>query len=254
MTMTVPSPDSQPKIASVRVSQIVRWLQSGIQDFHHANLASLFYGLMFSLSGILIHRVFITAHWLLSALITGFFLLGPFLAMGLYALSKQLEMGEKPALIPTLSIWRVNIKNVGIFAGVLLVIFMIWARASMVIFALFFHGTLPTFKDVVFNVITFQDPVFTTVYFGVGGFFAALTFSLSVIAMPLMFDRQTDAVTAAIASFQAVLKNPLPLLTWAVVIVAFVGIGFATYYIGLVILMPIIGHATWHAYRDLVKP
>lgn len=245
--------DTSPMIGHVQVSNIARWLRLGMNDFRRAWSASLFYGVAFSIAGILLHQVFLSAHWLLSGLITGFFLLGPFLAMGLYALSRQLESGEKPSLIPTLTIWQYNIKNVGIFAGVLVVIFMLWARASMVIFALFFHGGLPTFHDVVIGVITFKDPTFTSVYFGVGGFFAALTFSLSVIAMPLMFDRQTDAITAAIASLQSVLKNPLTMFLWACVIVLFVVIGFATYYVGLTLLMPIIGHTTWHAYRDLIK-
>lgn len=247
------SADATTVISHVQVSNIAKWLSLGIDDFRHAWSASLFYGAAFSMAGILLHQVFLSAHWLLSGLITGFYLLGPFLAMGLYALSRQLESDEKPSLIPTLTIWRHNIKNVGIFAGVLVVIFMLWARASMVIFALFFHGGLPTFHDVVINVITFKDPTFTSVYFSVGGFFAALTYSLSAIAMPLMFDRQTDAITAAIASFQAVFKNPLTMFLWACIIVLFVVIGFATYYVGLTLLMPIIGHATWHAYRDLVK-
>lgn len=246
-------PNHKLAIGNAKPSQVTKWLVAGALDFRQAGLSSLFYGFAFSIAGILLHQIFLTAHWLLTALITGFYLLGPFLAMGLYALSQQIENKQQPRLAPTLTIWRHHLKNVGIFAGALIVIFMIWARASMVIFAIFFHGSLPTFRDVVMNVITFQDPVFTSVYLGIGGFFAALTYCLSVVTIPLMFDKQTDAITAAITSFQTVLKNPFTLLLWALVIVLFIALGFVTYYMGLIILMPIIGHATWHAYRDLIK-
>ena len=91
------------------------------------------------------------------------------------------------------------------------------------------------------------------VYFAVGGFFAAFVFSVSVTAIPLMADRQTDAVTPSIASLISVVRNPLPMLLWAMIIVTLVVIGFATSFIGLIITMPIIGHASWHAYRDLIE-
>ena len=144
--------------------------------------------------------------------------------------------------------------NVAIFAGVLIVILLIWARASLVIFALFFHGGLPTFLEIVQVVFAFTQPNFAIAYFAVGGFFAVFVYAVSVIAIPLMSDRNTDAVTAAIASLIAVKRNFIPMLLWAITIVTLVAIGFATHFIGLIITMPIVGHASWHVYRDLVEP
>jgi uncharacterized membrane protein len=247
------SANNFPVVRKIKASNIISWLKHGVNDLIQAKLSSLFYGAVFATAGILMHTVLFDASWLLSSLTTGFLLVGPFLAMGLYDLSRRMELGEKPDLIPTLLSWRSNLMNVGIFAGVLVVILLIWARASLVIFALFFQGGLPTFMDVVQAVITFKQPLFAMVYFVVGGFFAAFVFAVSVVAIPLMADRKTDAVTAAIASLLAVTRNPFQMALWALCIVALVVIGFATQFIGLIITMPIIGHASWHAYRDLVE-
>jgi uncharacterized membrane protein len=245
--------NSFPIVRSIKASNLISWLKLGVKDLREAKLASLFYGVIFASAGLLMHTVLFDASWLLSGLTTGFLLVGPFLAMGLYDLSRRMELGEKPKLIPTLTAWRSNMMNVGIFAGVLIVILLIWARASLVIFALFFHGGLPTFQDIIQTIIGFEQPTFAMVYFAVGGFFAAFVFSVSVTAIPLMADRQTDAVTASIASLISVVRNPLPMLLWAMIIVTLVVIGFATSFIGLIITMPIIGHASWHAYRDLIE-
>jgi uncharacterized membrane protein len=245
--------NSFPVIRKVKASAIIGWLQAGIKDTRRGGFASLFYGVFFAGAGLLMYMVIIKAYWLLAGLTTGFLLLGPFLAMGLYDLSRRMELGEPPKLAPTLTAWRQNLINVGIFAGVLVVVLLIWARSSMVIFALFFEGALPTFADVVLNVITFKQPIFTLVYFTIGGLFAAFIFAVSVIAIPLMADRQTDAITAAIASLLAVARNPIQMLLWALCIVILVGIGFATSFLGLIITMPIVGHASWHVYRDLVE-
>lgn len=102
------------------------------------------------------------------------------------------------------------------------------------------------------TVLTFAQPDFALVYFAVGGFFATFVFAISVVALPLMLDRRTDAITAAIASLVACGRNPGPMLLWAGCIVLLVAIGFATLFFGLIVTMPLVGHATWHAYRDLV--
>jgi uncharacterized membrane protein len=242
-----------PVIRKIKSSQIIDWLHYGTTDLLKARFASLFYGVVFASAGLLMHEVLFEVSWLLSGLTSGFLLIGPFLAMGLYDLSRRIEAGEQPTLIPTLTSWRPNILNVGIFAGVLVVILLIWARASLVIFALFFQGGLPTFLEMIQTLITFEQPTFALVYFAVGGFFAAFVYAVSVVAIPLMADRKTDAVTAAIASLLSVTRNLIPMTLWALTIVLLVIIGFATHYIGLIITMPIIGHASWHAYRDLVE-
>lgn len=245
--------NSFPIIRQVKPRNILGWVKAGIQDMRQAGMASLFYGAFFALAGWVMKIVFDEAYGLFPGLATGFLLLGPFLAMGLYDLSRQLEQGAQAKLIPSLTAWRTNMMNVGIFAGVLGVILLIWARASLIIFALYFQDSVfPTLNEVIMSVFTFEQPVFGMVYFAAGGLFAALVFAISVVAIPLMTDRKTDAITAAIASIIACTKNPLTMLLWGACIVLLVAIGFATYFVGLVITMPIVGHATWHVYRDIV--
>ncbi len=241
-----------PTIENIHVADVPRWLRAGWQDFRSAGWASLFYGLCFAVAGLLMSIVFAKAYALFAGLSTGFLLIGPFLALGLYDLSRQNERGIRPQLAPTLAAWRPNLANLGLFAALLAVVLLVWARASIVVFALFFTGGLPTFGDVVRTVLTFEQPDFALVYFAVGGFFALFVFAISVVAVPLMLDRQSDAVTAAIASLVSCGRNPLPMLLWAMIIVLLVGIGFATLFVGLIITMPLIGHTTWHAYRSLV--
>ena len=243
-----------PRIREVGFDAPWRWLQAGGRDLRRARGTSLFYGACFALAGWLMHEVFAHAYALFAGLATGFLLLGPCLSMGLYDISRHLERGEQPRLGASRIPWGSTLGNIGVFAAVLAVILLVWARASMVIFALSYHGGVPTFAEVVRAVFGFGQPVFALIYFAVGGLFALLVFAISVVAMPLMLDRNTDAVTAGIASLLACGRNPGPLLLWAACIAALTALGFATLFVGLIFIMPLIGHASWHAYRDLVEP
>ena len=251
--VTESTPHKFPVIREVKVESIFDWLHAGVEDTRRGGFASLFYGISFAVAGLVMHDVFAAHHALLAGLTTGFLLLGPFLALGLYDLSKSMEKGEGAKLLPSLTAWRTNMMNVGLFAGLLIVVMLIWARASLVIFALYFEGGLPTFNDIVLAVINFEQPTFAIVYFAVGGFFAGFVFAISVVAIPLMADRKIDAVTAALASIMACARNPITMFLWAFCIVVLVGFGFATSFLGLIVTMPVIGHATWHVYRDLVE-
>jgi len=242
-----------PRIRSVDAGAPWRWLRAGGADLRRAGSSSMFYGFCFALAGWLMQLVFAHAYALFAGLATGFLLLGPCLCMGLYDISRRLERGETPQLGRSGIDWRAKIPNIGVFAAVLAVILLVWARASMVIFALSYDGGLPTFGDVLRAVFGFEQPGFALLYFAVGGLFALLVFATSVIAVPLMLDRNTDAVSAAIASLAACGRNPGPLLLWAACIVALTAAGFATLFFGLIVVMPLIGHASWHAYRDLVE-
>lgn len=243
-----------PVIRQVKPGFILDWLHAGVGDTHRAGFSSLFYGAFFAIAGWGMEIVFSEAYGLFSGLMTGFLLLGPFLAMGLYDLSKQIEQGKQPKLLPSLTAWRPNLLNVGLFAGLLVAVLLIWARASLVIFALFFeNGVFPTLTDVILSVISLKQPTFAIVYFAVGGAFAAFVFAISVVAVPLMADRKTDAITAALASIVACTKNPLTMLLWGFCIVVLVGFGFATNFVGFIVTMPIAGHASWHVYRAVVE-
>ena len=244
-------------IAAIRVVPVgapLRWLSLGLDDLHAAPATSLFYGAAFALMGWAIVYFYGHAYSLTVGLISGFMLLGPGLAMGLYALSSQREAGEVPRLRPSLTIWRANLSNLGIFALVTGVVFLIWARASMVAFAVFYSSGLPTAVDFLRELAAFENVEFVIAYLLIGGCFAAFIFAISVVAVPLMLDRNEDAISAMLVSLATVAKNPLPMLVWAALIVILAGIGFITAFVGLVLTMPILGHATWHAYRAMIPP
>lgn len=232
---------------------VIDWLHAGVEDTHTAGWASLFYGIVFAITGILIHAFFSDNYWLLAGLTTGFLLMGPFLATGLYDLSRRVEDGKPVSLISSLAAWWPNLFNMALFAGILLMALACWTQLSFLIFAYFFNGQLPTFIEIVMNVITFKQPVFTLIYFSVGGLFAAFTFAISVIAIPLMLDSKANAATAAVASLRACVRNPGVMLLWAFCIVVLVGVGFATSFLGLIVTMPVAGHASWHVYRDTIE-
>ena len=251
-------PDSQqatrfPAVRRVQTGAVFGWIRSGWHDCRRGGTASLFYGACFAGAGWLMQVVFAQAYALFAGLTTGFLLLGPFLSFGLYDLSRQMELGQPPRLAPTLAAWRPNLANVGLFAALLAIVLLVWARASIIVFALFFTGGLASFAEVVRAVLTFEQPDFALVYFAVGGAFATFVFAISAIGLPLMLDRRTDAITAALASLVACARNPGAMLLWAACIVVLVSIGFATLFFGLVVTAPMVGHASWHAYRDIVE-
>jgi uncharacterized membrane protein len=254
--MTLPesaeSASALPPVRAVALLSPLRWLALGWRDFRAHPLPSAFYGACFAIMGFMIYFVFGRAYQYVSALVTGFFLVGPFFAIGLYELSRRQEQGLPPWLAPTLDAWRPNVSAVGIFALVLTVILLVWARASLVVFALFFTNDMPDLHGFLAQILSFQHVEFMLAYMCVGGFFAVLVYAISVVSVPMMLDRGTDGIVAALTSLRAFAQNVPAMIVWGILIVLLTGIGFALWFVGLVITVPVIGHATWHAYRELV--
>jgi uncharacterized membrane protein len=245
-----------PGLAGIRRVSLgapLNWLKAGFDDALANPGPSLFYGACFALMGFAIYATFKHAYPYVSALVTGFFIVGPFLAIGLYDLSRRRERGEPVVLAHSLDAWRANVASIGIFAVVLAVILLVWARASLVVFALFYTSAMPTLDTFIAQIFSLENLEFLLVYACVGGFFAALVFAISVVAIPMMLDRNTDGIVAALTSLKACGTNPGPMLVWGALIVALVALGFALYFVGLAIAVPVIGHASWHAYRALVE-
>jgi uncharacterized membrane protein len=242
-----------PAVRRIGAMAPLEWLRLAAADLAAHPFASAFYGTCFATMGWLIALTFRHAYPYVSALVTGFFLVGPFLAVGLYALSRQRERHEAARLAPTLTAWAPAAGAIGVFALVLVVILLVWARASLVVFALFYTSEMPSVTGFLGQVVSLDNLEFLFAYFCVGGCFAILVFAISVISVPMMLDRNTDGVTAVLTSLRAFGANPGAMLVWGLAIVAIIGAGFALAFVGLVVAVPLIGHATWHAYRALVE-
>jgi uncharacterized membrane protein len=253
MPETLPQESALPGIRVVAATAPLHWLAAGARDYRAHPLASAFYGACFAAMGWAIALTLRFAYEYVSALVTGFFLVGPFFALGLYDLSRRRERGEPARLAATLTAWRANAGAIGVFALVLTVILLVWARASLVVFALFYEGGMPTVAGFFEQIFSLDNLEFLLAYACVGGFFAVLTFAISVVSVPMLLDRRTDGVIAALTSLRAFAANVPAMIVWAIAIVALVGAGFALAFLGLVITAPVIGHATWHAYRALVE-
>ena len=243
-----------PSVKSVDAAAPWRWLRLAWADLRATPLPSLFYGLMLAAMGFLLGRFVDEAAYEL-ALATGFLLVGPFLAMGIYDISRRRERGERATLGPTLTAWKANVPAIGLYALILALLMAVWIRVSVVVVALFFEGGMPSMQSLLRDIATSENGlVFVVAYLAAGFGFALLVFATSVVSLPMLLDRpKMDTLTAMIVSFNALRLNFWPMLLWGALIAMLVAVGFALYYVGLIVVLPLIGHATWHAYRDVVE-
>ena len=240
-----------PPIRRVTVAAPFRWLAAGWRDLRESGGSSLFYGVCFALMATLIRIVLSNAPQFLSALTCGFLLLGPLLALGVYDISRRLE-NARSGLLGSVFSMRGRWGNIGVLALVLAVIMMVWARASLVIFALFYNKGMPTMERFLAQLFSVENLEFVFVYLCVGLVFASIVFAISWVSIALMLDRDTDAITSMIISCVSLFINFPAAMLWAGIVVTFVIIGFLSWNLGMIVLMPWIGHATWHAYKNVV--
>lgn len=222
-----------------------RWLAAGWRDLRAAPGQSLGWGLMvLALSWLISLLALWLGSWIvLLSLMSGFVFIGPLLAIALYAVSWQLEHGRVPTLDRSLDAARTRLGDSMVFALILLVIFLVWARAGSMVHVFFPVESRP---DV------YQLLKFLAIGSAVGSIFAAVAFAASAFSLPMLMDRKADTVTAVVTSVNATLRNKPAMGVWLLLIILLTGIGFATAFVGLVVLFPLLGHATWHAYRDVI--
>lgn len=237
----------------VNARQPLKWLALGWLDFVRHYRYGLFYGASFWGMAVVLGLVFRHKPEYAISIASGCLLVGPFLAMGLYEMSRRQELGLPFSLYDTLTCWRSHIKSMGLLVLVLIVLELLWGRASMVIFAVFFNTGMPSNTSVLNAVFSLDNLSFLTVYLVVGGFFAFLVFATSVISIPLMRDKEVDAITAAISSLRVVAGNTLTMVIWGLLLTALVGLALLPAGAGLLVVGPWLGHATWHAYRATVS-
>ena len=242
---------SLPPLRHLPWNAPLRWLAWGWRDFRRCPGIGLFYGACFMAMGWLLRWVFEQAPAYLLALSAGFLLMGPLLCLGLYQASRRLGRGQTPDLGDSLLAWDQRIGSLAIFGLVLLVLELLWARASLVVFALSFDG-MPDFKGSLLALLQADNLPFIAAYLAVGGLFAGLIFGVSVVSIPMLLDRPTDAIGAGLTSLRLVLGQPALMLSWGALITAIVVLAMLPWFAGLLVAGPVLGHASWHAYRDAV--
>jgi uncharacterized membrane protein len=242
-----------PVVREVEAAAPFKWLWLGARAFHAQPVPCLVHGACFAAMGWLLAALLRPAPALMMALTCGFLLVGPFLAMGLYAVARRHEQGGPSRSGETSGAWRRNAGDIAILGIVLGVVMMLWARSSMMVIAIFFPRQMPSVSILLAEFASGANLDFVATYLAVGAVFALLVFAFTAVAIPLMLDRGTDAITAMLASAVAFGRNLPAMLAWAVLIVALTVIGFATFFMGLVLVVPLIGLATWYAYRDLIE-
>lgn len=229
------------------------WLQQGWRDMVAAPAVSLAYGATIVLLSWVLAGVLSVADWTWAVLpmAGGFLLVAPFIAVGLYECSRRLQAGQPVTLRDTVNVFLGN-PRIAYFGIVLLLLHFAWMRAAMLWFVLYFHGGTPPLGQIPLYLL---DPVnlpFLIVGTAMGGGFALLTFAISAVSLPLLLDRDIDVISAILLSVRAVLANPKAMLLWAGLIALFTFVGLVTFFFGLGLLFPLVAHASWHAYRDLV--
>ena len=240
-------------IPTLKLRDPFRWLALGGRDLLATPGIGLFYGCCFWAMAVVLGAVFRNKPEYVISIASGCLLVGPFLAMGLYEVSRRREQGLRPELSLSLTCWDAHLGSMSMLVLVLIVLELIWGRASLVVFAVFFNTGMPSTTGVVQAVFNPENWEFLLVYLLVGGTFSALVFAVSVVSIPMILDRDTDAISAAITSLQVVFGNMWVMLLWGALLTALVFLSLLPWAAGLLLVGPWLGHATWHAYRGSVR-
>ncbi len=251
---TPPASDAPTKeIVTLRFIDPFTWLANGWRDMMAAKGIAAFYGICFWLMALVLGVVFRNKPEYAMSIASGCLLVGPFLAMGLYEASRRLGSGAAPELGASLICWDKHIRSMGMLVLVLIVLELLWGRASLVVFAVFFNTGMPSTTGVMQAIFNLQNWEFLAVYVLVVGFFAGLVFAISVVSIPMILDKDTDAISAAITSLQVVFGNVWVMLLWGLLVSALVAVALVPYGAGLLLIGPWLGHASWHAYKGSVR-
>ncbi|MGB9118780.1 DUF2189 domain-containing protein [Bradyrhizobium sp.] len=256
--MTSISGKVDPVVRRVAAAEIAEALGQGLRDFQAVPLYGLAFGALYAGGGIVI-LLSLTAFgmvYLAYPLAAGFALIGPFVAIGLYEVSRRREAGQP---ISISGIWSTVTSRgeIGWMAFVTLFIFVIWMYQVRLLIALLIglNVSFSSLREFVAVVLTTNEGLlFLAVGNLVGAALSLVLFSLTVVSFPLLLDRDVDFITAMVTSVRAVVMSPVPMIGWAAVIVVLLIVSALPYFLGLLVTLPVLGHATWHLYRRIVAP
>lgn len=231
------------------------WLKAGWQDFRQAPAIGLAYGLLAVLSSYaVVFGLAMAGHpYMVLPAAAGFMFVGPALVVGIYETSRLIQAGERPTLGRVVfAFWR-NVGQIGVMGLALVMLFLIWIRWAFILFMMFFSMNPPPLDQLLSRIfLSEESPWFLLTGSIVGAGMGTGIFALSVVAIPMLLDRDTNVFTAMFTSVKAAYQNIPAMLVWAAILVTLIVASFATGFLGLAVALSVLGHATWHCYKDLV--
>ena len=258
-----PAARTLPVVRTIPLTQPLHWLVQGWRDMMRCGWISLAHGLVLALGGAAILLIAHNRFWLLAGAISGFLVVAPVLATSLYALSRALERGEQANLGVVLKTWLnwqdSNFNKFGNdywclvqFGALLALAATGWVLTSAALITLLAPVPVTTPLEFVQHVVLARNGFLFELWLALGGILAAPIFASTAVTIPLLLDRKMALKQAVLTSWQVVLSNPLPMALWAALIMGLTLLGLGSALLGLVVVIPMLGHASWYAYRDLV--
>ena len=251
-----------PPVLPIVLDQPLHWLALGFKDFSKSPWLSTLHGLVLAIWGAAITWLAHDRFWLLAGSLSGFLVIAPVLATSLYAMSRAMERNEKvdfKLLVNTWTQWHGRLRNEPdsywslIRFGLLLALAATgWVITSSALITLLAPVPIHTPLDFVRHVVLNNKHFLFEIWLGLGGLMAAPVFASSVISMPLLLDRKVTVLQAVLTSWKVVVTHPLPMVFWAFLIMGFSLLGIFSLFLGLILIVPMLGHGSWHAYRQLV--
>jgi uncharacterized membrane protein len=243
-------------IRRIDIDEPSRWVIAGWRDLMAAPAVSLAQGALFVIVG---YVIFLGLHGigldsLIPVAIAGFFLVAPALAVGLYEISRRLELGQTPTFADSIAAFRQNYAGLAGMGLLLMLCMAAWTQVALLIFMMFFHAAPPALDSFFGDLLTSPQTLpFLLTGTAIGYVIASVVFSITAVSLPMLLDRKVPVIVAVATSIVAVRENWRVMLGWAATIVVLVGIGVITGLLGLAVTLPLVAHATWHAYRSLVE-
>jgi uncharacterized membrane protein len=242
------------EIRRARPLQSIQWLRRGWDDLWHLRASSLMYGVLIAALGAVLLILGSSHPYFVAAAVSGYLLVGPIMTTGTCELSRRRALGEPIGFDESLQAVTRNRQELFKFGALLAAIAIVWFVASEVMLRSILHIVEPTLAETLWGGFTeTANRAQIVAYIGSGAVLAALVFTLSVVAVPLITDRNASVTDAIWASMKVTFWNLPAMLVWSALIVALTAFGFLTMLIGMVVVAPLLGHATWHAYRDLIQ-
>lgn len=248
-----------PQVRKIGLGDLRDALAKGLDDFWAMPTHIVFVGLLYPIVGLILGRLTLGYDLLplLYPLAAGFALVGPFVAIWLYELSRRRELGLDVHWRHAFDIlYSPSLGAIAALGGLLIVIFLVWlATAHAIYVANFGYARPASITEFARQVLTTEEGLNLIIVGNLVGFlFAVLAFTVSVVSFPLLLDRNVSATAAMLTSIRAVIANPFVMAVWGVIIALALALGSLPFFFGLAVVVPILGHASWHLYRKVVEP